>query len=61
MIHIVEEVKLLLFLKHIRGNVRYLVTWNIKVFTVGYFLRLDNFFIYELLFYNLLKILKESN
>jgi hypothetical protein len=28
-------------LKHIRGNVRYLVTWNIKEFTVGYFLRLD--------------------
>jgi hypothetical protein len=45
MIHIVEEIKLLLLtgnrLKHIRGNVRYLVTWNIKVFTVGYFLRLD--------------------
>jgi hypothetical protein len=40
MIHIVEEIKLLLLvgnrLKHIRGNVRYLVTWNIKVFTVGY-------------------------
>jgi hypothetical protein len=34
MIHIVEEIKLLLLLgnrlKHIRGNVRYLVTWNIK-------------------------------
>jgi hypothetical protein len=30
--------------KHIRGNVRYLVTWNIKQFTVGYFPRLDNFF-----------------
>jgi hypothetical protein len=47
MIHIVEEIKLLLLLgnrlKHIRGNVRYLVTWNIKEFTVGYFLRLDNF------------------
>jgi hypothetical protein len=45
MIHIVEEVKLLLLLgnrlKHIRGNVRYLVTWNIKEFTVGYFLRQD--------------------
>jgi hypothetical protein len=44
MIHIVEEIKLLLLgnrLKHIRGNVRYLVTWNVKVFTVGYFLRLD--------------------
>jgi hypothetical protein len=27
--------------KHIRGNVRYLVTWNIKQFTVGYFPRLD--------------------
>jgi hypothetical protein len=40
MIHIVEEIKLSLLpdnsLKHIRGNVRYLVTWNIKVFTVGY-------------------------
>jgi hypothetical protein len=40
MIHIVEEIKLLLLpgnrLKHIRGNVRYLVTWNTKVFTVGY-------------------------
>jgi hypothetical protein len=45
MIHIVEEMKLLLLLgnclKHIRGNVRYLVTWNVKEFTVGYFLRLD--------------------
>jgi hypothetical protein len=45
MIHIVEEIKLLLLpgnrLKHIRGNVSYLVTWNIKEFTVGYFLRLD--------------------
>jgi hypothetical protein len=32
MIHIVEEIKLLLLLgnrlKHIRGNVSYLVTWN---------------------------------
>jgi hypothetical protein len=40
MIHIVEEIKLLLLpgsrLKHIRGNVHYLVTWNIKVFTVAY-------------------------
>jgi hypothetical protein len=40
MIHIVEEIKLLLLpgnrLKHIRGYVRYLVTWNTKVFTVGY-------------------------
>jgi hypothetical protein len=39
MIHIVEEIKLFVLpgnrLKHIRGNVRYLVTWNIKVFT-GY-------------------------
>jgi hypothetical protein len=39
MIHIVEEIKLLLLpgnrLKHTRGNVRYLVTWYIKVFTVG--------------------------
>jgi hypothetical protein len=43
-IHIVEEIKLLLLLgnrlKHIRGNVSYLVTWN-EEFTVGYFLRLD--------------------
>jgi hypothetical protein len=48
MIHIVEEIKLLLLLgnrlKHICGNVSYL-----------------GFFIYLLLFYNLLKILKESN
>jgi hypothetical protein len=41
MIHIVEEIKLLLLLgnrlkHHIRCNVRYLVTWNIKAFTVGY-------------------------
>jgi hypothetical protein len=40
MIHIVAEIKLLLLLgnrlKHIRGNVRYLATLNIKVFTVGY-------------------------
>jgi hypothetical protein len=42
MIHIVEEIKLLLLLlvgnrlKHIRGNVSYLVTWNVKEFTVGY-------------------------
>jgi hypothetical protein len=40
MIHIVEKIKLLLLpgnrLKHIRGNVSYLVTWNIKVFTVEY-------------------------
>jgi hypothetical protein len=37
MIHIVEEIKLLLLLgnQHIRGNV-YLVTWNVKEFTVGY-------------------------
>jgi hypothetical protein len=45
MIHIVEEIQLLLLpgnrLKHIRDNVRYLVTWNVKEFTVGYFLRLD--------------------
>jgi hypothetical protein len=45
MIHIVEEIKLLRLLgnrlKHIRGNVRYLATWNIKEFTVEYFLRLD--------------------
>jgi hypothetical protein len=41
MIHIVEEMKLLLLLgnrlKHIRGSVSYLVTWNVKEFTVGYF------------------------
>jgi hypothetical protein len=40
MIHIVEEIKLLLLpgnrLKHIRGNVCYLLTWNVRVFTVGY-------------------------
>jgi hypothetical protein len=40
MIHIVEEIKSLLLLgirlKHIRGNVRYLVTWNVKEFTVWY-------------------------
>jgi hypothetical protein len=40
MIHTVEEIKLLLLpgnrLKHIRGNGRYLVTWDIKGFTVGY-------------------------
>jgi hypothetical protein len=34
MIIIVEEIKLLLLLgnrlKHIRGNVSYLVTWNVK-------------------------------
>jgi hypothetical protein len=40
MIHIVEEIKILLLLgnrlKHIRGNVSYLVTWNVKEFTVGY-------------------------
>jgi hypothetical protein len=45
MIHIVEEIKLLLLpgnrLQHIRGNVCYLVTWNIKEFTVECFLRLD--------------------
>jgi hypothetical protein len=56
MIHIVEEIKLLLLLsnrlvmtsrlttvgqtyprKHIRDNARYVVTWNIKKFSVGYF------------------------
>jgi hypothetical protein len=40
MIHVVEELKLLPLLgnglKHIRGNVRCLVTWNVKEFTVGY-------------------------
>jgi hypothetical protein len=45
MIPIVEEIKLLLLLgnrlKHIRSNVSYLLTWNVKEFTVGYFLRLD--------------------
>jgi hypothetical protein len=34
MIHIVEEIKLLLLpgnhLNHIRGNASYLVTWNVK-------------------------------
>jgi hypothetical protein len=37
---IIEEIKLLLLLgnrlKHIRGNVSYLVTWNVKEFTIGY-------------------------
>jgi hypothetical protein len=45
MICVVEEINLLLLLgnrlKHIRGNVRYVVTWNVEVFTVGHFLRLD--------------------
>jgi hypothetical protein len=40
MIRIVEEIKLLLLLgnrlKHIRGNLSYLVTWNLKGLTVGY-------------------------
>jgi hypothetical protein len=40
MIHIAEEIKLLLLpgnrLKHIRGNVSDLVTWYVKEFTVGY-------------------------
>jgi hypothetical protein len=40
MVHIVEEIKLLVLLinrlKHIRGNVRHLVTCNVEVFTVGY-------------------------
>jgi hypothetical protein len=40
MIHTVEEIKLLLLLgnrvKHIRGNVRYLVTFNVKEFIIGY-------------------------
>jgi hypothetical protein len=53
MIHIVEEIKLLLLLgnrpKHIHGNVPYLVTWNVKVFTVGYFLRLDKLTTYRTL------------
>jgi hypothetical protein len=66
MIHVVEEIKILLFLvnhmvmtsrlakvgqtyprKHIRGNVRYLVTWNTKQFTVGYFPRLDKLTTYR--------------
>jgi hypothetical protein len=38
MIHTVDEIKLLLLPgnhpKHIRGNVSYLVTWNVKEFTV---------------------------
>jgi hypothetical protein len=60
MIHIVEEIELLLLLsnrlvmtarlstvdqgyprKHIRNYARYLMTWNIKQFTVGYFQKLD--------------------
>jgi hypothetical protein len=38
MIHIVEEIKLLLLLgnQHIHGNVSYLVMWNVKEFTVAY-------------------------
>jgi hypothetical protein len=37
MIHIVEEIKLLMLLcNRLKHIVRYLVTWNIKVFTVGY-------------------------
>jgi hypothetical protein len=40
MIHVVDVIKLLLLLgnrlQHIRGNVSYLVTWNVKEFTVGY-------------------------
>jgi hypothetical protein len=38
MIRNVEEIKLLLLLgnQHIRGNFSYLVTWNVKEFTVGY-------------------------
>jgi hypothetical protein len=63
MIHVVEEIKLLLLLgnrmvmtsrlvavgqtypcKHIRGKVRYLVSWNVKEFTVGYFPKLDKYF-----------------
>jgi hypothetical protein len=40
MIHTVDEIQLLLLLgngrKHIRGNVSYLVTWDVKEFTVGY-------------------------
>jgi hypothetical protein len=51
MINIGEEIKLLLLLgnrlKHIRGNVRYLVTWNMKEFTDGYFLRLDKWTTYR--------------
>jgi hypothetical protein len=41
MIRIVEDIELLLLLgnrlKHIRGNVSYLVTWIVKEFTVGYY------------------------
>jgi hypothetical protein len=50
MIHIVEEIKLLLGnrRKHIRGSVSYLVTWNVKELTVGYFLRLDKFYLFIL-------------
>jgi hypothetical protein len=43
MIHIVEEIKLLLLLgnclKHNLGNVRYLVTWNITSCVVNCFLK----------------------
>jgi hypothetical protein len=39
-IHIDEEIKLLLLLgnrlKYIRGNVSYFVTWNVKEFSGGY-------------------------
>jgi hypothetical protein len=39
MIHIVEEIELLLLLgnrlKHICGNVSYLVTWNVKSLLLG--------------------------
>jgi hypothetical protein len=66
MIHIVEEIKLLLLLsnrlvmtsrlttvgqayprKRIRNYARYLVTWNIKQFTVGYFPRLAKWTTYR--------------
>jgi hypothetical protein len=38
MIHIIEEIKLLLLLgnQHICGNVSHLMTRNVKEFTVGY-------------------------
>jgi hypothetical protein len=38
-IQVVEEIRLLLLLgnrlKHIRGNVSYLATWNVKEFMMG--------------------------
>jgi hypothetical protein len=64
-IHIVEEIKLLMLLgnrlKHIRGNVRYLVTWNIKEFTVRHFLRLYFFiFYYSTTYRTRVTVMKQS-